>query len=75
MNALSLDATLLWRSQWPSGLRRGSEAAWWLGSLVRVLLIPGAEWSKARVCGRSLAEVTSSKPGRGVDVFIVCVVQ
>jgi hypothetical protein len=60
------------RSQWPSGLRRGSEVAWWLGSLVRVLLIPGAERSKARVCGRSLAEVAGSKPVRGMDVYIVC---
>ena len=39
------------------------------------LPIPVAERSKARVHGRSLAEVAGSNPAGGMDVCVVCVVQ
>ena len=31
-----------------------------------------SEWSKARVCGRSLAGVAGSNPTGGMDVCVVC---
>ena len=34
--------------------------------------IPVAERSKARVCGRSLAEVAGSNPAGDMDVCVVC---
>ena len=33
------------------------------------------EWSKARVCGRSLAGVADSNPVGNMDVCVLCVVQ
>ena len=38
-------------------------------------LIPVAEPSKERVCGRSLAGVTGLNPTGGMNVCVVCVVQ
>jgi hypothetical protein len=39
-----------------------------------MLPIPVAARSKAWVCGRSLARISGSKPTRGMDVCLVCVV-
>ena len=44
-------------------------------SLGRRLLIPVAERSKARVCGRSLGGVAGSNPAGDMDVCVVCFVR
>ena len=41
---------------------------------VESLLIPVAERSMARVCGRSLVGVAGSNPAGGMNVCVVCVV-
>jgi hypothetical protein len=49
-----------------------------LGSYENIRPIPAAARSKAWVCGRSLAEIASSNPARGIDVclfYSVCVVR
>ena len=38
----------------------------------RILLIPVAEWSKARVCGRSAAGIAGSNSDRSMDFCVVC---
>ena len=49
----------IFRSQWPSGLRQGCEAARLLRLRVR---IPVAERSKAKFCGLALAGIACSNP-------------
>ena len=42
---------------------------------VRILSIPLAERSKARVCSLSLAGISDSNPAEGVKVCVVCVAE
>ena len=42
------------------------------GPGIESLPIPVAEWSKARVCGRSLAGIAGSNPAAGMDVCCEC---
>ena len=56
-------------TQWCSWLRHSTTSRKVAGS---ILLIPVAERSKARFCGRWLAGIAGSNPAGGMDVSVVC---